>query len=109
MLWGCSKAGGRQDLFYLVVPRKVEEVTFASYLERPFLPFTIDAWLGVFAFLCGLSIVLWIVEICDMPSEERKGFSWSLREPWPQREASCFVFCGARSDLRLQSRVLYWN
>ncbi|CAE7556692.1 GLR3.4, partial [Symbiodinium pilosum] len=60
----------RQDLFYLVVPRKVEEVTFASYLERPFLPFTIDAWLGVFAFLCGLSIVLWIVEICDMPSEE---------------------------------------
>ncbi|CAE7313324.1 GLR3.4 [Symbiodinium sp. CCMP2592] len=70
----------RQDLFYLVVPRKFDEVTLLSYLQRPFLPFTPDAWLGVFAFLCGLSAVLWIVRLCETPAKERQGCQWSLQE-----------------------------
>ncbi|CAE7211876.1 GLR2.2 [Symbiodinium natans] len=70
----------RQDLFYLVVPRKFEEVTLMSYLQRPFLPFTIDAWMGVFAFLCGMSVVLWVVKIWETPSSDRGGCKWSLEE-----------------------------
>ncbi|CAE7434546.1 unnamed protein product [Symbiodinium necroappetens] len=70
----------RQDLFYLVVPRKFDEVTLLSYLQRPFLPFTPDAWLGVFAFLCGLSAVLWLVRLCETPAKERQGCQWSLQE-----------------------------
>ena len=70
----------RQDLFYLVVPRKFDEVTLLSYLQRPFLPFTPDAWLGVFAFLCGLSAVLWLVRLCETPAKERQGCQRSLQD-----------------------------
>eukprot|EP00435_Cladocopium_sp_Y103_P059048 s344_g21.t1 len=49
----------RQDFFYLVVPQKIEEVTFWSRLIRPFMPFTGDGWLGIGAFLCSMATLLW--------------------------------------------------
>lgn len=55
----------RQDFFYLVVPQKIEEVTFWSRLIRPFMPFTEDGWLGIGAFLCSMATVLWILHVVE--------------------------------------------
>ncbi|CAE7031211.1 GLR3.4 [Symbiodinium natans] len=71
----------RQDFFYLVVPKTIEEVTFWSYLASPFRPFSVDAWLGVVAFLCGMSLLLWLMQLSDAGfCSRRQKFSWSLAE-----------------------------
>lgn len=55
----------RQDFFYLVVPREIEEVTFMTRLLTPFKPFAVDGWLGICAFLCGMASLLWLLHFIE--------------------------------------------
>ena len=72
----------RHDYFYLVVPKKQEEITFWTRLEAPLRPFTADAWLSIVLFLCGLSALLWLVQLCEKGFfKNPKGLcSWSVAE-----------------------------
>ncbi|CAJ1438282.1 unnamed protein product [Effrenium voratum] len=73
----------RQDYFYLVVPARLEEVTWWSRLLRPFLPFTVSGWAGVGFFLCGMSVLLFLAqhyeEGCPRPNC-RSGWRTGLAE-----------------------------
>ncbi|CAJ1420381.1 unnamed protein product, partial [Effrenium voratum] len=77
----------RQDYFYLVVPTKVEEVTFWTRLVRPFSPFAAEAWLGIAAFLLGMSFILWIMQIRMQP----ECCSGGVREVGTEFGRSCFT------------------
>ena len=58
----------RSDYFYLVVPKNLEvktDITFLSRLEKPFLPFTPGAWMAVVGFLCIMSTLLWLRQLCE--------------------------------------------
>ena len=72
----------RQDHFYLVVRRKFEEVTFWTRISRPFMPFSVDGWLGICAFLCGVSVLLWLLQVFEDGVEAHRvnGCSWSVTE-----------------------------
>eukprot|EP00913_Durusdinium_trenchii_P010950 g10277.t1 len=72
----------RQDFFYLVVPRKIVEATFMTRLTKPFLPFSIGAWLGIAAFLFGLALVLWLLHIKEHGYERSESFGEFLRLQW---------------------------
>jgi len=50
----------RQDFMYLVVPVELRDVSFWSRIQRPFLPFSLGAWIGVAGFLCIMSFLLWL-------------------------------------------------
>ena len=51
----------RDDYFYLVVPTTLEGASFSDRLLRPFLPFTLEAWAVLAAFLCGMSLLLYFL------------------------------------------------
>ncbi|CAE7036079.1 GLR3.2 [Symbiodinium natans] len=72
----------RQDYFFLVVPRKTERVTWWARLSSPFQPFAPSAWFGILAFLCLMSLLLWLVQICE--NDQNEGCvakcSWSVEE-----------------------------
>ena len=55
----------KSDTFYLVVPRKIEEITFYHRIARPFMPFSRAAWFGIGAFLFGIAAVFWIEKRCE--------------------------------------------
>ncbi|CAE7730767.1 unnamed protein product [Symbiodinium necroappetens] len=58
----------RQDYFYLVVKKDtyVEvELTIWERLSKPFSPFTPGAWLGIVGFLCIMSVLLWLRQLCE--------------------------------------------
>ncbi|CAE7767105.1 GLR3.2 [Symbiodinium necroappetens] len=51
----------RDDYFYLVVPTTLQDASFSERLLRPFLPFTLEAWAVLAAFLCGMSLLLYFL------------------------------------------------
>ena len=60
----------RYDLFYLVVEKKgLENVSFLTRLQRPFVPFTLGGWMAILAFLCGFATVLWLIRLVEKANE----------------------------------------
>mmetsp|Transcript_57709 Transcript_57709/g.135211 ORF Transcript_57709/g.135211 Transcript_57709/m.135211 type:complete len:611 (+) Transcript_57709:37-1869(+) len=62
----------RNDRFYLVVPKAQgaqSGVSLWARLERPFLPFTLDAWMAVSGFLCAMSLLLYLRQLCETGCE----------------------------------------
>ena len=57
----------RQDFFYLVVEKSTEatEMTVWDRITKPFQPFTPGAWLAVAGFLCIMSLLLYLRQVCE--------------------------------------------
>ena len=55
----------KSDTFRLVVPRKIEEITFYHRISRPFMPFSRAAWFGIGGFLFVIAAVMWIEKRCE--------------------------------------------
>ena len=97
----------RQDYFYLVVPRKIEGVAFWTRLKGPFLPFTPAAWAGIVAFLCLMSLLLWLVRVCEDEHDELgSSNSCRVRCSWRMGELGRMVFHVFHDFLLGQSSIL---
>ncbi|CAE7502544.1 unnamed protein product [Symbiodinium sp. CCMP2592] len=58
----------RQDYFYLMVKTGSEgaaDLTLWQRLAKPFEPFTPGAWGAVVGFLCIMSVLLWLRQVCE--------------------------------------------
>mmetsp|Transcript_114680 Transcript_114680/g.370567 ORF Transcript_114680/g.370567 Transcript_114680/m.370567 type:complete len:625 (-) Transcript_114680:272-2146(-) len=53
----------RSDLFYLLVPKLIQEDTLATRMRKPFAPFSVGAWGMIIGFMVGMSLLLGLMEL----------------------------------------------
>jgi len=70
----------KSDNFHLVVPRKIEEITFYHRISRPFMPFSRAAWFGIAGFLFVIAGVFWIEKRCEDGSCCRSVSTWQFSD-----------------------------